>query len=97
MNKIFIQSSLFYRRALFNISSYQLATAAAIGSKEHIDGLVKDKKIVVFMKGTKDAPRCGFSNAVVQILKFHGVSDFATHNVLDDENLRQGENYDTEP
>lgn len=64
--------------------------STSTGSKEHIDGLVKDKIVVVFMKGTPDAPRCGFSNAVVQILKFHGVDGYDAHNVLDDEDLRQG-------
>ncbi|ESO99672.1 hypothetical protein LOTGIDRAFT_201172 [Lottia gigantea] len=60
------------------------------GSKEHIDGLVKDKKLVVFMKGTPDSPNCGFSNLVVQILRMHGVKDFQAHNVLADQSLRQG-------
>ena len=32
---------------------------------------------------------CGFSNAVVQILKMHGVDGFGSYNVLDDEELRQ--------
>ena len=60
------------------------------GSKEHIDSLVKGKSVVVFMKGTPDQPRCGFSNAVVQILRFHGVDQFDSFNVLDDEDVRQG-------
>merc|ERR1711893_315928 len=64
--------------------------SSTTGTKEHIDGLVKDKKLVVFMKGTPDAPRCGFSNAVVQILNFHGVEKYEAHNVLEDEELRQG-------
>ena len=59
------------------------------GSKEHIDDLVKDQKIVVFMKGTPDAPMCGFSNGVVQILNFHGVN-FEGHDVLSNEDLRSG-------
>ena len=59
------------------------------GSKEHIDDLVKDQKIVVFMKGTPDAPMCGFSNAVVQILNVHGVN-FEGHDVLSNEDLRSG-------
>lgn len=42
------------------------------------------------MKGTPDAPKCGFSNAVCQILKMHGVEKFDAHNVLDDESIRQG-------
>ena len=36
---------------------------------QKIDGFVKDAKVVVFMKGEKSAPQCGFSNAVVQILR----------------------------
>ncbi|KAJ8308849.1 hypothetical protein KUTeg_013723 [Tegillarca granosa] len=60
------------------------------GSKEYINSLVKDKKVVVFMKGTPSNPRCGFSNGVVQILHFHGVENFDAHDVLSDENLRQG-------
>ena len=64
--------------------------SAQAGVKEQIEKLVKDKKIVVFMKGTPDAPRCGFSNAVVQILKFHGVDQYNAHDVLADEALRQG-------
>lgn len=42
------------------------------------------------MKGTPAAPRCGFSNAVVQILNFHGVEKFDSHDVLSDEELRKG-------
>ena len=60
------------------------------GSKDHISNLVKNQKIVLFMKGTPDAPMCGFSNAVVQIFKFHGVTEFDAHNVLADDKLREG-------
>merc|ERR1719195_1568478 len=56
---------------------------------QKIDGFVKDAKVVVFMKGEKGAPQCGFSNAVVQILRMHDVS-FESHNVLADEDIRQG-------
>ena len=60
------------------------------GSKEHIESLVKNKQVVVFMKGTPEQPMCGFSNAVVQIMAFHGVDKYDSYNVLEDENLRQG-------
>lgn len=56
---------------------------------EKIDKLVNNAKVVVFMKGEQTAPQCGFSNAVVQILKMHDVT-FESHNVLADEDLRQG-------
>jgi monothiol glutaredoxin len=84
-------SKLVVGRSLTTGRVVRFAATAAIGSKEHIDGLVKSgKKVIVFMKGTPDAPRCGFSNAVVQILKMHGVDQFDAYNVLEDENLRQG-------
>ncbi|KYM88421.1 Glutaredoxin-related protein 5, mitochondrial [Atta colombica] len=54
-----------------------------------ISNLVKKNKVVVFMKGIPEEPRCGFSNAVVQILRMHGVT-YDAHDVLKDEELRQG-------
>lgn len=56
---------------------------------EQIPNLVKKDKVVVFMKGVPEEPKCGFSNAVVQILKMHGVK-YEAHDVLKDESLRQG-------
>ncbi|EFA02650.1 Glutaredoxin-related protein 5, mitochondrial-like Protein [Tribolium castaneum] len=51
--------------------------------------MVNNNKVVVFMKGVPEQPRCGFSNAVVQILRMHGVQ-YEAHDVLSDESLRQG-------
>ncbi|XP_043252230.1 glutaredoxin-related protein 5, mitochondrial [Colletes gigas] len=56
---------------------------------DDIANLVKKNKVVVFMKGVPDAPKCGFSNGVVQILKMHDVK-YDAHDVLQDEVLRQG-------
>ena len=56
---------------------------------EKIDSEVKNNKVVVYMKGTKDAPQCGFSAAVVDVFKMLGV-DFETRNVLADDDLREG-------
>ncbi|XP_050711103.1 uncharacterized monothiol glutaredoxin ycf64-like [Eriocheir sinensis] len=63
--------------------------SSRVGSKEYFDELLAKNKVVVFMKGTPDAPRCGFSNAVVQIMRMHGV-DYDAYNVLADESVRQG-------
>jgi monothiol glutaredoxin len=41
------------------------------------------------MKGVPEAPQCGFSNAVAQILDMHGVKGYVSFNVLDDQELRQ--------
>lgn len=58
--------------------------------QNRIKGLVKEDRIVVFMKGTPDAPKCGFSNAVVRIFEMHGVDKYSAHDVLEDEDVRQG-------
>ncbi|XP_016923871.2 uncharacterized monothiol glutaredoxin ycf64-like [Drosophila suzukii] len=57
--------------------------------KATLDKLVRTNKVVVFMKGNPQAPRCGFSNAVVQIMRMHGVQ-YDAHDVLQNESLRQG-------
>jgi monothiol glutaredoxin len=57
--------------------------------KERIDGIVNSGKIVLFMKGTKLMPQCGFSNNVVQIMNMLGVP-YETFDVLDDPEIRQG-------
>lgn len=57
--------------------------------KERIDNLVKQNKIMVFMKGTKLMPQCGFSNNVVQIINTLGVP-FETVDILADNDIRQG-------
>jgi len=57
--------------------------------KERIDSMVKANKVVVFMKGVPAQPQCGFSNAVVQIMRMHDVK-YDAHNVLEDEGIRQG-------
>ena len=57
--------------------------------KTRIDKLLKDNKVLVFMKGSKLMPQCGFSNNVVQILNTLGVS-YETIDVLADSEIRQG-------
>lgn len=56
--------------------------------QQRIDSLVQQNKIMVFMKGTKLMPQCGFSNTVVQILNVLGVP-FETCDVLSDPEIRQ--------
>jgi monothiol glutaredoxin len=54
-----------------------------------IENLVRENPIIVFMKGTKLMPQCGFSNNVVQILNVLGVP-YETVDVLADYEIRQG-------
>ncbi|KAI9517311.1 Glutaredoxin- protein 5, mitochondrial, partial [Dissostichus eleginoides] len=63
---------------------------AAADVQKALGDIVQKDKVVVFMKGTPAQPMCGFSNAVVQILRMHGVDDYASYNVLEDSELREG-------
>lgn len=58
-------------------------------TKARIDTLVNENKLLVFMKGSKLMPQCGFSNNVVQILNTLGVP-YKTIDVLDEPEIRQG-------
>tara|TARA_B100001059_G_scaffold136992_1_gene137277 strand:+ start:133 stop:465 length:333 start_codon:yes stop_codon:yes gene_type:complete len=49
----------------------------------------KEDSVVLYMKGDPTFPQCGFSSTVVQILKHIGV-EFKSHDVLQDESLREG-------
>ena len=51
--------------------------------QEQIKEVVTTHPIVLFMKGTKQFPQCGFSSRAVQILKAAGCESFATVNVLE--------------
>lgn len=51
---------------------------------------IKENNIVLYMKGTRKLPQCGFSAAVVGVLERMGVEDFKDINVLLDMELRQG-------
>lgn len=57
--------------------------------KAKIDQLVNENKVMVFMKGSKLMPQCGFSNNVVQILNTLGVP-YETMDILADPEIRQG-------
>jgi monothiol glutaredoxin len=57
--------------------------------RTRIEELLKGHKVMLFMKGTRQFPACGFSNTVVQILKKEGAT-FETFNILADAEIRQG-------
>jgi len=57
-------------------------------AKARIEALIKENKVMVFMKGSKLMPQCGFSNAVVQVFNSMKVP-FATYDVLSDPEVRQ--------
>jgi len=55
-----------------------------------LERLVNQKKVMLFMKGTPNAPQCGFSKQIVQILRDQNVNDYGSFNILDDMDVRQG-------
>ena len=55
--------------------------------KEKIVKDIENNQIILYMKGTKDMPMCGFSNSVVQILNHYGV-EYKDVNVLEDPMIR---------
>lgn len=57
--------------------------------RTRIQGLVEGSKVLLFMKGTKNFPQCGFSAQVIEVLKRTG-ADFETVNILAEPEIRSG-------
>ena len=57
--------------------------------QERIQGIIDSNDVVLFMKGTKHFPQCGFSATVVEVLRRSG-SEFQDVNVLEDPAIRHG-------
>ena len=58
-------------------------------AQERIRKQVTENKVVLYMKGTPEAPQCGFSATAVQILEACGADEVATVDVLADPDIRQ--------
>ncbi|MEM7158839.1 MAG: Grx4 family monothiol glutaredoxin [Myxococcota bacterium] len=58
-------------------------------TRKFIDTLVQNNSVMLFMKGNPTFPQCGFSGAVVGVLKKHGAK-FHHFNVLQDNAVREG-------
>jgi monothiol glutaredoxin len=71
------------------VTDAPIADANADPIRDFIAQSVDQNPVVLFMKGTPDSPRCGFSSLAVQILDHLGV-DFVGVDVLQDEALRNG-------
>ncbi len=57
--------------------------------KKQLEEIVTSKRVMLFMKGTPEAPQCGFSNAVVEILN-ERKAEYGSFDVLSDGNVREG-------
>jgi len=56
---------------------------------ERLSQLINQAPVMLFMKGTSDAPRCGFSSQIVGILHDNGIK-FSSFNILSDQDVRDG-------
>lgn len=65
------------------------STGLSSALTSRLEGLVNSAPVMLFMKGSPDEPRCGFSRKVVEILREEKV-DFKTFDILSDEEVRQG-------
>ena len=59
-------------------------------AKERIEAELQANDIVLFMKGTKKLPQCGFSATVAAVLERLGIADYKDINVLADMDIREG-------
>ena len=57
---------------------------------EKISKDIGENDVVLYMKGTKTMPQCGFSATVVEVLKRCGIENFKDVNVLVDPEIREG-------
>ena len=65
------------------------AEPAPVPLDTRLAALVRRSPVMLFMKGSPDAPRCGFSRQIVELLQGEKVS-FGTFDILTDEEVRQG-------
>jgi len=71
------------------IPSSDIPMSAAVDTRSRIESLLRQNPVVLFMKGSPDAPRCGFSAAASGILN-ELLQDYATVDVLADPDIREG-------
>ncbi|MGI8633233.1 MAG: monothiol glutaredoxin family protein [Solirubrobacterales bacterium] len=50
-----------------------MSTQGDPGLREQVEGMIRDNRVMLFMKGTPDAPRCGFSMRTIQVLEQYEV------------------------
>eukprot|EP00275_Glaucocystis_incrassata_P001630 EC123536.1.p1 GENE.EC123536.1~~EC123536.1.p1 ORF type:complete len:188 (+),score=22.47 EC123536.1:49-612(+) len=77
------------QRPLYPTAPHFIIRAEEEDVNARIEKMINDNKIMIFIKGSKIMPQCGFSNTVVQIMNRAGVP-YETYDVLSDPEIRQG-------
>lgn len=71
------------------LSGVDLSVPSTTSLNDRLAALVNSAPIMLFMKGSPDAPRCGFSRSVVEILRSEDIP-FSHFDILEDDDVRQG-------
>ena len=87
--KLAAQSNTSSDLAIENQTTASSEAIAKANLNERLKSLTHQAKVMLFMKGSPDAPRCGFSRQIVEILKGTGKA-FETFDILTDDEVRQG-------
>ncbi|CAF1083659.1 unnamed protein product [Adineta steineri] len=57
--------------------------------KKYLESLINQAPLMLFIKGTPETPRCGFTKELLNLLDNANIKDFKTFDILQDENVRQ--------
>ncbi|CAF1136926.1 unnamed protein product [Adineta steineri] len=57
--------------------------------KKYLESLINQAPLMLFIKGTAETPRCGFTKELLNLLDNANIKDFKTFDILQDENVRQ--------
>jgi len=58
-------------------------------TKKYLESLINQAPLMLFIKGTPETPRCGFTKELISLLAQANITDYKTFDILQDENVRQ--------
>ncbi|KNC96121.1 Grx4 family monothiol glutaredoxin [Spizellomyces punctatus DAOM BR117] len=76
-------------KEMIESGEFQKLVPAEEDLESRLKKLINQAPVMLFMKGSPDTPRCGFSRQITQLLKDQGI-DYQTFDILEDEEVRQG-------
>ena len=86
MMQQFMRNNMMRQRMIYslirNFSNENGPQLTTENAQKLIEKWVKNNKICLFMKGTPDSPKCGYSNFVVEILKKYGITEYKAIDIL---------------
>jgi len=58
-------------------------------TRKYLESLINQAPLMLFIKGTPETPRCGFTKELINLLSKANITDYKTFDILQDENVRQ--------